>query len=296
MKTFVGKVRGIKYYFASNNIYSYKNYDFLKLVPDPYNEYDSDAVKIVDIADNHIGFVSSDDNRFVKDLISKYDYFCYITHVYYDLETPSIEYTIFFKDKDEINSKFDYYLTQYKEVISSDKDSDIDDIFDDIKVKKVKTKKADAEIKEKLVEGVKFLRDGFYEEAFLILEPLANTYENEHALFFCGHMLFKGQGVARDFQKSFDYFSLAKEKGFKPISFEIGRFYEYGIVVEKDIKKAISLYEKAAYEERSFEALNRLASMYFTGIGLPPDIDKFFECVSLVEKYNEEIEKEIRSR
>jgi len=293
MKTFVNKTHGIKFHFAGTHIENYKLYDFLKLEPDPTNEYDSNAIKIIDLAGNHIGFVASDINKFVLSIINGHDYYCFISNVYYDREKPSIEYTIVYREHGETNSDFEDNLLRYRKSFSEEENEEIDDFFGDIDIKKRKTKMSPEEKKKAFYNGLIKCRDGFYEDSFKLLEPLAEEDQDPNALYFCAYMLYDGKGVARDYQRAFNYFCLAKEKGYQRADFEIGRFYESGIVVKKDINKAIEYYEKAAYQNRCFEALHRLASMYFTGIGKPCDINKFFECIKLVYKYNAEIKKEM---
>ena len=298
MKTFVSKVHGIKFHFAGSHIGNYKLYEFLKLEPEPSNQYDENAIKIFDISGNFIGYVAANINVYVLSIINQHDYYCYISHVYYDREKPSIEYTIVYRECRETASDFEENLTRYKQSFNSDiEEESADDLFDDIDIKKPVRKHHNNTERDKkdLYNGALKMQNGFYEEAYELLEPLAES-GNEYALFFCGHLLFSGNGVARDYKKAFEYFNKAKENGCSRTDFEIGQFYELGIVVEKDIDKAVEYYKKAAYEERCFEAIHRLASMYFTVIGLPLDIDKFFECLDLVDKYNNEIQREMTER
>lgn len=296
MKTFVSKIRGIKFYYAGHHIVRYKPAEWLLLYPDPNNEHDPNAIKIFDTAGNHLGFVASEDNKFVFSIISKHEYFCAITKVYYDYEKPSIEYVIAYKEPGESAPDFEDIIFKYKALHSMFEDEEIDDIFGDIEIKKHKTKKTEADKIMDFNNGCLKLKEGFYEDAYNLFEPLAEEDKDPYALYFCGYMLYEGKGVARNFKKSFDYFCLAKEKGLENADFRIGCFYENGIVVKKDIKKAIQYYKKAAYENRCFEALHRLASMYFTGIGMECNIEKFYECINLVLKYNSEIEESKRGK
>lgn len=74
-----------------------------------------------------------------------------------------------------------------------------------------------------------------------------------------------------DYQKAFDWYSKAAEIGSADAEYELGSYYEKGIIVEKDIEKAIGWYMKAighGYQEKGYvpnqekggyeEALRRL--------------------------------------
>lgn len=56
-----------------------------------------------------------------------------------------------------------------------------------------------------------------------------------------------------NYQKAFDWYSKAAEIGSADAEYELGSYYEKGIVVEKDLEKAIELYMKAishGYQEK----------------------------------------------
>lgn len=74
-----------------------------------------------------------------------------------------------------------------------------------------------------------------------------------------------------NYQKAFDWYSKAAEIGSADAEYELGSYYEKGIVIEKDLEKAIELYMKAichGYQEKGYvpnqeksgykEALRRL--------------------------------------
>jgi hypothetical protein len=65
---------------------------------------------------------------------------------------------------------------------------------------------------------------------------------------------------------------LAEEGRYTDYQYKLGRYYELGWGVEKDISKALQWYRKAA-ECGDSDAQYRLASAYFDGEGVPADYE-----------------------
>ena len=86
---------------------------------------------------------------------------------------------------------------------------------------------------------------------------------NFYANLPLGYLYFKGDGVEKDLEKSFDY--LKETSDIDPNSaYQLSRFYFEGIVVEKDTKKGIKLIKYAANKEMR-TAQSKLAFIYKRG-------------------------------
>lgn len=108
-----------------------------------------------------------------------------------------------------------------------------------------------------------------------------NGFDN--AAFQLTICYFLGEGVRRDLNIAVRMLKVLAEEGNKNAQVYLGSFYEYGLCsddgkinyIEMDIKKAFSLYEKAA-ENGSIEGMNFLAECYLYGRGTSVDYKKSF--------------------
>src|SRR2546430_10374388 len=66
------------------------------------------------------------------------------------------------------------------------------------------------------------------------------------------------------------------EKGNKVEQYNLGRCYEDGTGIKKDLEKAFKLYEKSAKQEDN-NAQNSLGSFYENSLGIEKDLEKAFE-------------------
>ncbi len=66
-------------------------------------------------------------------------------------------------------------------------------------------------------------------------------------------------------------YNVAAERGYNFANYRVGYFYDKGLVVDVDHKKAAEYYEKA---DDVFEARIRLSEMYEQGIGVYMDKEK----------------------
>ena len=81
-------------------------------------------------------------------------------------------------------------------------------------------------------------------------------------------------GRAQDFDKAFELFSAAAEKGYPRAEVRVGYCYFYGHGVDVDPSKALELYNQAAEKGNSF-ALYNLAFVYEYGrCGLSVDLSE----------------------
>ncbi|MCQ2796098.1 MAG: HIRAN domain-containing protein [Bacilli bacterium] len=142
MKTVIGKIKGITFHINKSEIFDYKEGDYLKLVHEPTNEYDKNAIGIYDVNNKKLGFVEKERNSEILKLINN-KYYCLITKVYYDSKTPSIEYKIIYGDKSEaFESEYKIYQKIIGKLKSKNPEDNIDDtIFKNIDVPSNPSKK-----------------------------------------------------------------------------------------------------------------------------------------------------------
>ena len=96
------------------------------------------------------------------------------------------------------------------------------------------------------------------------LEKLVKAEELGHveAPYHLGFIFSRTDEAGGFSKRSVEHYMLAAERGFGPAQRMVGGFYELGISVEKDVKKAIEWYKKAAENEVD-DALSMLATVYF---------------------------------
>jgi len=89
-----------------------------------------------------------------------------------------------------------------------------------------------------------YLQKGELAKAAQFLLLLATT-DSKYAKFILARELFKGKVLKRDIQKSYALMVELAKGGYANAICDLGQFYEYGIVVNEDKKRALKLYEKA---------------------------------------------------
>ena len=83
-----------------------------------------------------------------------------------------------------------------------------------------------------------------------------------------GYVYYHGEGREQNFDKALEWFERAASHGKNSDAdalFMLGAAYNEGEIVERDVLKAISYYEKAAYLE-NFDAWDDLAELARSGI------------------------------
>lgn len=89
-----------------------------------------------------------------------------------------------------------------------------------------------------------------------------------------GNIYFFGKGVKTDYKLAFEYFTKSeKMNGNKWAMYMLGRMYRNGYYVEKDDKKAVEWFQKAA-DQMEYNAIGSLGIMYEEGRGVPRDYKK----------------------
>jgi len=89
-----------------------------------------------------------------------------------------------------------------------------------------------------------FKKNEEYEEAAKILLVVANT-QSQTAHFRLARELFKGDVLVQNYPEAFIAMNDLALEGYVEAICDLGQFYEYGIGIKKDRKKALSLYEEA---------------------------------------------------
>jgi hypothetical protein len=116
------RIKGITQYYVPRHLNEFHIGEFLRLIPEFDNPYDSNALLIMDEKGNKLGYVEKGLNVELYRIMCQGDYYCIISSVYANIDVPSIEYQFVFKTP---NDHFDvpqniFYdrLNAYKSEIS----------------------------------------------------------------------------------------------------------------------------------------------------------------------------------
>ncbi len=92
---------------------------------------------------------------------------------------------------------------------------------------------------------------------------------NAGAQFGLGYMHLAGFGVERNHKKAMNYFTKAAEQGSAEAQFHLGSMHARGVGVKRDFTKAFYNFNLAAHQGHAVAVYN-LAMMQLAGVGLPP--------------------------
>lgn len=109
-------------------------------------------------------------------------------------------------------------------------------------------------------KGIQARKDGDYQAALALLQPLANKGYPE-AQYNLGIMYEQGEGVPKDYHAALHWYHQASSRGYGDASFQIGRMYVWGRGVSRDAVKADKWYMKAA-NQGSVEGQLTTAGIY----------------------------------
>jgi TPR repeat protein len=101
-----------------------------------------------------------------------------------------------------------------------------------------------------------------FKKALVLLEQ-AKANGNFYANLPIGYIYFKGDGVEKDLEKSFNYLSQTSDIDVNS-SYQLSRFYLQGLVVEKDTKKGMNLLIDSANKGMRL-AQSKLVTIYKQG-------------------------------
>ena len=122
------------------------------------------------------------------------------------------------------------------------------------------------------VAGFAYQDDYVWQEKFKKALPKAEAGDAE-AQFDVGNMYEKGNGVAKDEAKAFEWYAKAAKQNHDKAAFEVGFAYLRGAGVSKDYDKAMTWLSTAA-DYNNVRAYYFLGTMYEKGSGVPVDLEK----------------------
>ena len=96
-------------------------------------------------------------------------------------------------------------------------------------------------------DGVVALLGGKYEVALKIFVPLAETSDHAYAQYFLGRMYENGQGVTKELKTAATWYRKAAEKGVGDAQLRLGALYERGEGLPRDMEYAYAWYSVAAH-------------------------------------------------
>lgn len=112
------------------------------------------------------------------------------------------------------------------------------------------------------------------DKAFKLLSKVAN--KNKYAAYHLAGMYFNGNGVKQDYQKSFDWYSIASKSDNAASDYFIAQHYYKGLGRDKDLTQAYKWYLQSA-EKGDVDAQFRLGWMSSNGEGVPASSRKAFK-------------------
>lgn len=123
-----------------------------------------------------------------------------------------------------------------------------------------------------LIEGIKAYHAGDFEAAKRVFEKSAEE-EDPMGLHLLASLYYEGKGVEKDLKKAVDLFEEAAAKGFVASNANLGLIYQNGEGVEKNLPKAIEFYKTAA-EKGHLQSLFNLGQIYRKGEGVTKNLEK----------------------
>ncbi|MGH8566565.1 MAG: tetratricopeptide repeat protein [Gammaproteobacteria bacterium] len=96
-------------------------------------------------------------------------------------------------------------------------------------------------------EAVMAHAQGRYDQALMMLRPLAETAHHPYAQYYLGIMYLNGQGVAPDLKEAARWLTRAAEQGVAQAQYRLGQLYAKGQGVPKDMEIAYAWFGVAAH-------------------------------------------------
>ena len=107
-------------------------------------------------------------------------------------------------------------------------------------------------------DGENFFDNGEFTRAFSEFLPLANNGDFR-SQYYIGYLYLNGLGVAQDLKLAIKYLQQSSDQEYDMAQSLMAFLYEKGEAIPKDMKKALSLYRKAAAQTvRSMGGRNHL--------------------------------------
>lgn len=140
--------------------------------------------------------------------------------------------------------------------------------------------------------GMCYLNSKQPNKAFSLFK-MGSAQKDVVCLYYTGHLLHEGNGVAEDWEKGADYMLKAAEAGMHNAEYRMGNYYKEGKGVRKDAKTAAGWYHKALAGYVS-NAAWELAEMYRNGVGVDADYDKALNLYAVAIAEDKGLEKKFR--
>jgi hypothetical protein len=118
-------------------------------------------------------------------------------------------------------------------------------------------------------EGVSAFNAGAFQIALQKLKPLAKA-GNPEADYWMGRMYEDGLGVKKDVNKAIEYYTTSADKGWQNAKLRLGEIYFHGTEVLQNFAKARKWLERAAFDGKSL-AQRDLGTLYANGWGTQKD-------------------------
>lgn len=93
------------------------------------------------------------------------------------------------------------------------------------------------------------------------------------SLVILAERLKEGNGVTKDLKEAFELFSKAKDQGIGYAIYQLGLFYKDGLYIDKNIKKALALFEECGLGDGTYQ----IGYCYETGNGVEKNYEKAME-------------------
>jgi len=122
------------------------------------------------------------------------------------------------------------------------------------------------------LSGFAYQDDYIWQEKYKKALPKAEAGDAE-AQYDIGSMYEKGNGVAKDSAKAFEWYLKSAKQGYDKGAYEVGHSYLRGVGVEQNYDKALK-WLNAAAEHNNVRAFYYLGTMYEKGSGVTQDLDK----------------------
>ena len=129
------------------------------------------------------------------------------------------------------------------------------------------------------VDTISSIKDIHTEDYFTYWAFLSDD-QNAFYLFNLGKMYETGQKVKRDITKAIKYYTLSANKNYREAQFKLGTFYYVGDCIKQDIKETIKYFTLAS-EQDHLDAQYNLGLIYFNGKYIEPNIKKAIEYFTL---------------
>jgi TPR repeat protein len=126
---------------------------------------------------------------------------------------------------------------------------------------------------ERVKETVKKGRTEEQNASYLLFQ--ASDLGNAEAQYSLAAAYAKGDGIGKDLEQAFHWFSKAAKQGHANAQYILGGAYFYGLGIEKDLEQAFHWFSKAAKQGHA-TAQYKLATAYADGHGIAKDLEQAF--------------------